>query len=426
MYYHIPSSRRRLFVQYLLWGCAVIAAMIGVYIAIQAVLAPWSSAQGDSPLTSLWRFDPSKAEESPTAHQPTEQRLKTDIEQEIRRLDADIRQQKAQEVAAAKARQQAVLDNGQAILRLIDQLQVEIERWDATTAALFANADGRLLAGKREYLEAFDTLYGEDRPTKDTVVTLRRRIQSVLQPVQDALRDEKCAAQPAKEVVALLEEIRPEVLKVQATYRDHFTRLEAILAQARLGAVAGQVSLREAIDQLRRSHAAEKNEVIARAVQGQRKQDAEKMAEVERKRAQQEEELSRTKAEKERLVVLAKDPNLQRVFLPFLQKGLTRIVKHDIYQGYHFGPVRGASEPLSYTGLAKINALTDFEVFLRAATGGSVTTGAFNYSGRSVGRNDRTLWSYPRSEQDWVTCRKNFEVFKQLAPVWAELGLLAP
>lgn len=68
--------------------------------------------------------------------------------------------------------------------------------------------------------------------------------------------------------------------------------------------------------------------------------------------------------------------------------------------------------PVSFSGLGKCNALDSAKSFLANA----------NHN-----ENDRPKWVTPgkRDEKGWEDLEKRLELFRKLAPIWVEMGLLA-
>lgn len=421
----LPPSRQKRPVQYLALGVSVIAILVVIYIAIQAVLAPWTqsstaAAAAESPPQPSQPSDllpePEPPEDFlPDGSSPSElDVLWRQLDKEVRQLDTDIQQEKAQQLAIRRAKVQAVLDRGQEVARGLSDTQAEADRWHQTLEALLTNEDGRRIAASRDQLEHFEALWAQEPPSRESIAALRRRLAEVLQPVEESLESNAPLAEQNKEVFALLDEIKTEAAPIRSSYRDYNTRLEAIVAGAKGVSAPANVSLTEAVKALRLERAAQTNAAVARTAEEQRQRDAAQMAEVERKRIEQEEKLRREQAEKQRLIALAKDPNTQKLFAPFLAKGHTHMMTFGMNgsrMDWFLGTFNGPSRTIQYSDMQSWRIFTDVRDFIRVATDP---------------RNDRPTWPRPSTDAVWAEYQKRFELFKQLAPVWRELGMIDP
>ena len=137
-------------------------------------------------------------------------------------------------------------------------------------------------------------------------------------------------------------------------------------------------------------------------------------AETKRKAAalRAEAEFADAAAERERLKKLAQRPDIQFKYRPFLEKG-------------RFRPTEDARDnrtetlrPMSYTDLKRFGVLNDYKSFAKA--------GGCGHWGRYQQINDRPIWPCPQREDEFDKYRALFQEFVQLAPIWAETGVLDP
>jgi hypothetical protein len=123
----------------------------------------------------------------------------------------------------------------------------------------------------------------------------------------------------------------------------------------------------------------------------------------------------------ERLRRLAEDPEVQARYKPFLAKGRYLF---DYPNTAYF--VDGPAQRASYNALVKNSITRDLRIFIAAGLGQGRKVPGFNW--RSFNRNDRPLWTttYPKADAEWARYRRLFLDFQQLAPLWRDMGILAP
>lgn len=121
---------------------------------------------------------------------------------------------------------------------------------------------------------------------------------------------------------------------------------------------------------------------------------------------------------------LAEDLDVQARYKPFLAKG-RYLFNYTRKSGMLVdGPARLAS----YNAIVQAGLTRDMRAFIHAGIGrdhyGASTTGQL----QDYRKNDRPLWStpYPNSDAEWARYRKLFHDFQELAPIWRDMGLLAP
>jgi len=137
----------------------------------------------------------------------------------------------------------------------------------------------------------------------------------------------------------------------------------------------------------------------------------------EEARLQEETRMLKVKADQARIRRLAEDPAIQAQFAPFLAKGRWK-------WSHVFGAESRSDfpEPSSYTALTSSGCLKDEKTFAAAMAG-------YFYpipSGRNQLGNDRPHAPYPSTQEAMNRRAQQFELFKELAPTWIEMGKLLP
>lgn len=356
---------------------------------------------------------------------------------------------KREERALRRSRLLAIQAKGDAALTQVARLEGEIDQWQQNTTALLTDDRGKSLAAKEEHVSAFHVLRGKELPSKQYAAAIRTRIESLIEPVTTALKENEPGYVPSEDLVNAIEQEQATAKELAARYKDAREQVEGLLTAARTAGGPADVTLQVAIDRLKEKYAQQQAAVInAAEAEARTKADA-LLAEAKReqllKAAEHEEQRIRSETarqeqqakhdaqqaktdaaerdrqvERERLLALAKDEQIQAKYQPFLAKGRFSFAarkKRD-----------GVSEPASYTGLKDSYVFTDLKVFVSAACARYIY---FQEPGRDrmirfdFRENDRPHWpAYPSTDEEWSEANKKFEEFKLLAPVWRELGVL--
>lgn len=194
--------------------------------------------------------------------------------------------------------------------------------------------------------------------------------------------------------------------------------LAAALEELELEMAARRAEVIEA--ELRRVHAEQNEldkEMVARKTAEFRvaqRQRQEVELEDERQREETAAAIAAQKSKEEDKRRRAASDTDQAVYAPLLQKGKTKP-----YNNNPGGPGtmtwsstgRLEAEHVSLSDIKRTNALTSFEDFVRLLTSSA---------------NDRGSWPPASSDASTTEYRRRFEEFKELAPIWIEMGLLRP
>ncbi len=329
------------------------------------------------------------------------------------------RQQERLVVATAAV--QAAKQEADRVVRDIDALAREVSLWKQKVEPLIVDSTGRRIAANRQYTLAFAQLWEQKRATPDDVRSYRDRLNTIVSHLERALSSPQGRAEPTDPLRDKLTAIRKEVdLDVKA-YAVARKTVDAMVAAVKGGAAAdcqlGEAleradedflaeRLRELADEREKSERQTTQELLEvqrrkdAEVREAKKKQAEAILEAERKGIETQTTIQVATAERERLHALARDDAIQAKFAPFLARG-------------SFYTERNEPGPMSAGIIASTGVLKDFDRFVDYAT---------------TVQNDRPKWSQPSGPDDprWQRYRDDWELFKDLVPIWIELHMLNP
>lgn len=352
-------------------------------------------------------------------------------------ISATARRAAEEARARSRVRLQQLQHEANNILVLTKTFERKHDEWTALAGALLNDERGKRLATDTDAVQTYRALTQTVRPVRLLAEQVRERIATLMQPIQAALATDDSAYAPSDGFVELLERERQLITSATEGYARAHAHLEGLLfavaqrtgtetlatvierqaaAEARAEAGAVAVARGEAIKEVRQNTAEAEGTKVREIGR----------AEVERVKAEEDAEQARIDAaalrirqqgERERLLMLAKDADIQARFAPFLATGRR-------YPARYEGSVRWlerkpwgrtAPRPVSLRELKTGGVLDNLECFVAAATSCKSKTGA---------QNDRPHWPMP-SSIEWDTRRADFQLFQQLLPVWVELQIIA-
>ncbi len=423
--------------------------LVVLYVSWQAFLMAWVA---DTPQqTTLGRESPA------TSGQST---LDVLIENEQAAIQL-AENAKMERLALARASLLSLSQLGEEILQTLDQVQNELKRWEEEIEPLLTNDRGKRLAANPELVKAFNAIYAARKTSPAELEKDRTRVQALLLPVENQLKSAGDISAPTEGIAAELQEEKTLSQTKLNACRTAREGLESFLAQAERAGQTSPKTLHAAIEELKISYALEQARIINETEDATQKQIAQLIAEARRQQLEQagkdevqrieaetrkkqaeaeaeraridaetakiqsdiearqqltqaESERAKEAARREKLRKLAEDSNVQKKFLPFLEKGIFNFGSPSPKNRYEF------AKPVSLTDLQKIGALEDGRSF--AAVGAGKKTEKFAYASS----NDRPKWNYPTAEEEFKQYEALLIQFKDLAPIWVEMGLLQP
>lgn len=346
-----------------------------------------------------------------------------------------------EKIAVAKAKLQEILDDGEKTLGLLPLFDTEASAWDTNVASLLADDRGRYLAADETYITAFKTLWNQKRPSNSDRDAVRRRVETLLEPVRIALASENAAYAPSEDFLSKLQHERKAVQTLIAAYHEPRMQIEGLVAQASKAKTPAAMTLQDAIRDLDARQAGEQASKIAAAKEAERKKADDAVAaakaaqvaqeakdqvartEAERdaaqKRAEIEKQSLRDTVEREQKNKLAASDEVGRLLRPFLAEGYWQPAKRP-EEWLQKGPV-------SFSGLQTIGALEDTPRGLQQL----LTAGTKPPNSAPPPDKVRPRWGYPYHLRSLSPAQieelKTAQRFlRELGPTMVELKMLSP
>ena len=306
-------------------------------------------------------------------------------------------------------------------------------------AQLMSDELGRLIAADSDRVKRFAALQSSlELPPPDYIERQAVRVTAILDPLEKALKDSKPFMPDEAIEAQLARELEPTVRYLDAFSVAH-AGVEALLADARRAeGEPAPVALSVKLAEVEQHYAELRLQELARARDAIEEENRKKMATLEkrklaevaeaerarreaeleahRKREEAEATLASTRATRAGWVAMAKSPDIQARYQVFLQKGRYSFARDCL--------LNTAAFPVSYNALQRCGILTDLQMFAAAVSGAGRSLNRKYYT---FGENDRPLWNVrPTSDAEWQWMRERFRVFRNVAPIWREMGLLNP
>ena len=315
-----------------------------------------------------------------------------------------------------------------------EQLQQQILAWQNEIEPTLKNDSGQFLAPHSDLVRRFSATYQAPRFTQADLDAAKSRVHDLLVPIDDALVGKGTLFNPdddaGKTLPSQIQEERELVQQALTSLRQGRSAAVALLEQAKALGKKADYTLAEAMDREERGLALditqktaslheqarrEAAELEAQALAEQtRKLARQRVAQIEAETTAKAQELKKQlrldaeQAARKRLQDMANDPAIQAKFQPFLAKGRCRPLT---YAGRYPYPM-----PASFKDIESTRALNDVQRFVWAGSGHLL--GFFH--------NDRPRWQQPNTEAEWKDFEERYNLFRQLAPLWIEMGLLQP
>jgi hypothetical protein len=262
----------------------------------------------------------------------------------------------------------------------------------------------------------------------------------ILQHVDAALKNRDSIARPDDQTCQRLDALKSEVAAAIASYQRARKTIEGMLGGAKRSTQPAAITLQEAMDRANEDFVAERVRRLSAAreeaerkttedlvaiqrrkddeIREARKAQLEMLLENERKEIEAESIRKASAAKQKRLRALANDEGIQEKFAPFLADGWWETGARG---SKGMAPRDSEPGPISIRRLHRYNAVNNFESFVQVARG--VTLG-----GMMGNANDRPTWpDTPGDDKEaWDRLRADWQLFKELAPIWLETGKLNP
>lgn len=294
----------------------------------------------------------------------------------------------------------------------IERLEGSLAKWNQRWAEIAANDEGRRLAGSTESVRAIAGLAEQKRPNADEIRAMRADIEQALQPLQESQGNRDYTQTDFGTVVALCDRIQRRAREAVAECSSALETVDRLLAKAPSAPLASK-TLAQAIKDLHEADRAAKVEAERKAAQAAALARAAREALISARTAAYQKKLEEKRTEFKRLHTLAQDETIRAKFEPFLASG-TRVPYRDRngvrWQNEH-GRTAGPATAMRYDWLIQARVFESVEDMIAVGT----------HAG-----NDRPKWSPPKSESERQEFVDRFELLKQVAPMWHDMGLLGP
>lgn len=332
--------------------------------------------------------------------------------------------------ALAKAKLTTLTHEANQAKKALSGIDEELGLWSQRVQAALTSDAGRAVSGDPAAVERFQTVYSLPRPDSADTQARRAAVSALVEGPERALSSGVLYIPDDASLVEIQRQRAWSETKL-AELRRNREVAEGILKDAAAAGLRGNMTLGEAMANRQNKKAEERAAVLASEEENARQEAAQ--LETQARAAQIREfgkdsaagvhtetkekvsdsradrYLDTTVGERERLMKLAKDPAIQAKFQPFLAKGRANI-GNGFKQNYAF------PKPAQFQLLQHGGALDNYEKFALAGCGEL----------NMFGHNDRPRWARPTNDAELEEMRRRFELFKKLAPIWIELGLLQP
>jgi hypothetical protein len=322
----------------------------------------------------------------------------------------------------------------------------DTEAWTTLVKQLQSNEAGKRIAGSKEHIDRYRALLEQPRQPVRLAAQYRDMLEVHLETAKRYLGQTENATLPTETLTQEIDRLKTDTKTLAREYHRDRLALEQLVAET--GALSpAEMTLEKAAEQREREVAGEYlaelaatkasaeaeaqrklREVEEKAIKDRAQAEADQRAKLGEQEAQRirDETEQRLVAEKEaatkkkrddeakRLRTLADDPQIQRQFACFLEKGYLQFTTPPK------GMMSKSQRPMSVS-FGDLNGqrwLKDVESFAAAMS----RSPSPNYGAV----NDRPTGGQPKTDADWAETTRLLEQFKMLGPVWVEMKLLEP
>ncbi|RUL86993.1 coiled-coil domain-containing protein [Tautonia sociabilis] len=154
---------------------------------------------------------------------------------------------KRAELASAKAKQQQVATLGARVREALAEWDQEFDRWEAEVIGLLGDDSGRALAGQPSYVRRYRAIAAQERPGREEAEGLRSALETLLEPVEDALASPADALIPDEALAGQLEGLLKQAREGRDAYRTPRIQVQTLTTHAKAAGEPAAKTLREAI-----------------------------------------------------------------------------------------------------------------------------------------------------------------------------------
>ena len=358
------------------------------------------------------------------------------LQEEVRR-DSESRVRAGRTLAVATAT--TLLSKVGDARDVVSQAEAAFAKWNETVPALMTSDAGKRLAANPGRVSTFHAVYNRlARPTERSLGAIADRLD-IVEGELAHLKNGEDATLTDEDATAFEKRVAEDHVAAQGIHRGIKEDLDAVeaLVEASAGSPLGAMTLEAALKAhelelgavrlalLEEEHArvrAEQNE-LDREMEGRKlteirtesRAKAEAVLEDQRMQKATEADIATRDATERDLKTRAEDPTVQANYQPFLGLGYLQPINRNPASGaeHCYWEKDGdglTKQPVALRYLKAAKALERFEVFVAFAT----STG-----------NDRVAWSPHGNDEDTLAkYRTRWKEFKELAPLWVQMGKL--
>ncbi len=309
----------------------------------------------------------------------------------------------------------------------LQEYRAELAAWQTLTAELPTNDDGRAIASDPSFVQSYIELTAKPRHRLDDVDAAIRKLTRIQDNSETQAKQDLPSITPQKrqeDSITIASE-RAQAEEQTAELKKDTALILGFIAAGRTNPTG--VTLAEAIRTANAQAAAERADLIAQERERVYRENSERMAELEAQKEQERQDAKASQLAREALETKAADPTIIAKFAPFTTRGQLAFDRFSetsrsgttVAGSVWMKQINGPSRPASYSKLTQLGATKNVQNFVWFGCD------CVNKR-RGYPDNDRPVWSYPQNDDEWRYYEELLELFKELAPIWAENGILAP
>ncbi len=337
--------------------------------------------------------------------------------------------------ALAKAKTEALQSRAQEVKALLTKLEKEATGWGPRVQEILRGEPGKRLANNLGRVEQLAALLDKERLSPAMAQSWSKQMTTLLEPLEVAIQADDKFFAPEETLVRAVEALARNAQDRLQEYEQDRSILETMVQDSAAQEI-GTRTLGQALEEHRSAKDRKKAAEIAvlkeaalrdlvqktaqaeieaaRIVEEEKAKQLLQKAGLEKSRLQQETELTKRQADKDRLRRLAEDPAVQAKYQALLQAGYMQFTSSPR------GLVTRGDRPLpaSLGNLSQHGWLRDTETFAKALS---------RQPNRDYNAfNDRPTLPYPQTDAEWKEIERLLEEFRLVSPLWVEMKLLRP
>ena len=203
----------------------------------------------------------------------------------------------AEEHTLLQANLLQLASDGAVAKQRVGEFAKQVAKWKKLTEQAGEPETGRRIASEESALTRYGGLMHEDRARPERAAELAALLETLLGPVNEALKAKNSVYAPSDNLKSRIAEIGSEAEEAANTYRTHNARLQAIIASAPAQGAEEALPLNAAVSALEERWAEEQNRRIEEAAKKVREEATKRLAQ---QKADQEAQIAAAKEEAQR------------------------------------------------------------------------------------------------------------------------------